>query len=132
MSFAWAGAQEYARNVPSTAQWKVSLGATTQSTAVVNVASHGFSGWMNQTFTYVATGSSQVLSFLANGTPTGSPPFALLANVSVTQVPEPAAMPVMLVALQGWPPWRGGGAGGLTRWADPSGANPRIPSLLPR
>lgn len=31
----------------------------------------------------------------------GVPPFALLANVSVTQVPEPPAAPIMIAALLG-------------------------------
>ncbi|MDR3533638.1 MAG: PEP-CTERM sorting domain-containing protein, partial [Rhodopila sp.] len=44
---------------------------------------------------------SELLSFLATGTPSGQPPFALLANVSVTNVPEPAAWTVMVSGLVG-------------------------------
>lgn len=68
---------------------------------MINVAGEGFSGWLNQTFDFVATGSSEVLSFLAAGTPAGVPPFALLANVSVTVAPEPAGITVMLSGIAG-------------------------------
>jgi hypothetical protein len=100
VSFAWAGAQQTGYTGASTEQWEVSLGGSEQSTKVINVASKGFSGWMNQTFNFVATSSSEVLSFLAS-TPTGAPPFALLANVSVTKVPEPASMTLLLTATVG-------------------------------
>jgi hypothetical protein len=99
VSFTWAGAQQYGYTSPTTEQWAVSLGGTTDDTSVVSPAGEGFSGWMNQTFTYVATSSSELLSFLAIGTPGGQPPFALLSNVSVTQVPEPATWAIMLTGL---------------------------------
>ncbi|MDR3534787.1 MAG: PEP-CTERM sorting domain-containing protein [Rhodopila sp.] len=102
VSFAWAGAQQTGYTGATTEQWDVTLGnSATQSTQVINIPSQGFSGWMNQTFNYVATSSSEVLSFLANGTPAGVPPFALLANVKVTQVPEPASMAVLLTGVAG-------------------------------
>ena len=101
MSFAWAGAQQTGFTGATTEQWLVTLGTSTQNTNVVSMPSTGFSGWMNQTFNYVATSSSEVLSFLANGTPTGVPPFALLTNVSVTKVPEPASATLMITAVAG-------------------------------
>lgn len=99
VSFAWAGAQQTGFTGATTEQWEVSLGGSQQNTQVINVVSTGFSGWMNTTFNFVATGSSEVLSFLANGTPLGVPPFALLSNVSMTQVPEPASMTLMITAF---------------------------------
>jgi PEP-CTERM motif len=104
VSFAWAAAQQAGYTGPTTEQWEVNLGsnaATTQDTKVVDNVSTGFSGWMDQTFDFVATAPSEVLSFLANGTPAGVPPFALLANVSMTQVPEPASLTVMAAGLAG-------------------------------
>jgi hypothetical protein len=103
VSFAWAGAQQYGTSFTSatTEQWQVSLGTSSQTTQVINIAGEGFSGWMYQTFDFVATGTSEVLSFLAIGTPSGVPPFALLANVSMTQVPEPASMTVLLTGVAG-------------------------------
>ena len=101
VSFAWAAAQQTGFTGATTEQWKVTLGSSTQNTNVVGIASTGFSGWMNQTFNFVATSSSEVLSFLANGTPTGVPPFALLSNVSLTKVPEPASATLMITAVVG-------------------------------
>jgi hypothetical protein len=59
------------------------------------------SGWQQDSFVFTATSAntttdattgavSSKLSFLAKGTPTGRPPFALLAGVNAKQIPEPA------------------------------------------
>jgi hypothetical protein len=95
LSFYWAAAQQYTFTGPNTEQWQVSLGAQTQNTAVYYNSSHGFSGWMSQTFDFTASGSSEVLSFLAIGTPTGVPPFSLLDGVTMNAVPE---SPTLLVS----------------------------------
>jgi hypothetical protein len=99
VGFWWAGAQQEGVNytAPTTEQWQVSLGSQTQSTAFVDNAGEGFTGWMYQTLTFTATGTSEALSFLANGTPGSSePPFVLLADVSFTQTPEPGTLTMML------------------------------------
>jgi hypothetical protein len=106
VSFAWAGAQQSGFSGTTTDQWTVSLGTVSvsnpsQSTSVVSLPTEGASAWMYQTFDFVAASSSEVLSFLATGTPTGQPPFALLANVSLTQVPEPASLALMATGLVG-------------------------------
>ena len=99
VSFDWAGAQQYGYTGATTERWLVSLGGQTQSTATVNDASHGFSGWMHQTFIFQANATSEVLSFLAVGTPNGEPPFSLLDGVSAVDVPEPASLGLMAAAL---------------------------------
>jgi hypothetical protein len=100
VSFAWAASQQITYTTATTDSWIVDLGSSpAQQTTVVNLPGEGFSGWMNQTFDFVATSSSEVLSFLASGGPAGVPPFALLANVSMTQVPEPAGLTVFLTGL---------------------------------
>ncbi len=102
VSFSWAGAQQTGYTGATTEQWEVSLGSSEQSTSIVHLPSTGFSGWMNTTFNFVATGSSEVLSFLASGSP-AVPPFSLLANVSMKQVaaPEPASMTLMVTGIAG-------------------------------
>jgi hypothetical protein len=117
VGFYWAGSQQYNFNGATTERWTVNLGDTdtfvanggdtggsftggqTQSTSVVDNVSHGFTGWTYQTFTFQADATSEVLSFLAVGTPTGEPPFALLDGVSFGAVPEPSTGILMFGAL---------------------------------
>jgi hypothetical protein len=106
VTFVWAGNQYYdssslSYSGPLTADWQVSLGSQTFTTPAANYASHGFTGWMSQSFTYTATSTSEVLSFLAQGTPNGLPPVALLDGVSLTAVPELASWAMMLVGFAG-------------------------------
>lgn len=89
LTFYWAGAQQSGFDGATTEQWQVSLGNQTQSTAIKNNVNHGFTGWQKETFTFTASGASEVLSFLAVGTPAGVPPFSLLDGVSMVAVPEP-------------------------------------------
>ena len=106
LTFYWGGAQEQGANFTSatTEKWTVALGNQSFVTPTVNVANKDFSGWMKQTFTYTATGTSEVLSFLAGGTPDGQPPFVLLGGVSMLQVPEPSTW-VTLLGLGGSAWW---------------------------
>jgi hypothetical protein len=103
LSFAWAGAQQSGFTGATTDSFAVSLGGQTFNTATINLPNEGFSGWMNQTFNYTATSTSEVLSFLAAGAP-AVPPFALLANVQLVDAPEPGTLMILLspiVALAG-------------------------------
>ena len=105
LSFYWAGAQQEGFTGPTTEAWQVSLGSQTFTTATNNNASHGFTGWVQQTFNFTATATNEVLSFLAKGTPSGVPPFSVLDGVSMTQVssptpaPEPSTLQYGAVAL---------------------------------
>ena len=96
VGFWWGGAQQFGYNGPSSDNWTVSLGADSQTTPTTSLPSHGFSGWMYQTFDYTATGTSEVLSFLAAGTPSGVPPFAVLDGVTLQSVPEAAPTAALL------------------------------------
>ncbi len=93
VSFEYAGAQQTTYTGTTTESWTVSLGGTAgaQTTSTLTNTNKGFTGWFSQTFDFTATGTTDVLSFLANGTPSGEPPFSLLADVSMTAVPEPKA-----------------------------------------
>jgi hypothetical protein len=122
VSFAWAAAQQYGFSGDTTDNWTVSLGTVSasnpaQTTPTVALPSNGFSAWMNQSMTFVATSSTELLSFLATGTPSGQPPFALLANVSLTKIPEPASL-VMLLS----------GAGALFAFGRRRGSRPPAPT----
>ena len=111
VTFNFAGAQQQSFTGTTTEQWLVALGGTAlstspaagtyQATSVLNNANQSFTGWHSDTLTFKATAASEVLSFLASGTPNGEPPFALLADVSVAQVPEPGVW-AMSVGLGGF------------------------------
>jgi len=105
LSFVWAGnqfldASSESYSLPLSIDWQVTLGSETFTTPVVGYPSHGFTGWMTTSFTYTATSTSEVLSFLAQGTPNGLPPVALLDGVSLT-APEPASWSLVLLGIVG-------------------------------
>lgn len=107
LSFYWAAAQQWTFNGPTTEQVRVSLGGESFLTEVLNNPNHGFQPWRQVSFTFTPTSSSEVLSFLAIGTPSGMPPFVLLDGVSLEQetppgpVPEPGAWALMTLGLAG-------------------------------
>lgn len=115
LSFYWAAAQVWVPpgtiyNGASQNQIAVSLGSETFTTPLQSIASHGFSGWLAQSYTFTATGTSEVLSFLfASPQSVGAPPIALLNDVSLTAAPEPSSWVLMvtgLIALAGFVRWR--------------------------
>jgi hypothetical protein len=100
VTFDWAAAQQDTFSGPTSSGWDVSLGAATQSTGNLAIGNHGFSGWQQSTFDFIATGSSETLSFLSTGTGgAAEPPFSLLDGVSMTSVPEPSTWAMMLVGF---------------------------------
>lgn len=99
VQFDWAAAQQTGFDGPTTEQFVVSLGSESHATAVWNNPNHGFKPWSHESFTFTATATSEVLSFLAVGTPEGRPPFSLLDGVSGATVPEPATWAMMIGGL---------------------------------
>jgi hypothetical protein len=92
VNFSQAVGQQRGFTGDTTDRFQVSFGGTSQLSTLVNLPSQApVTDWTQETLTFTANASTQVLSFLAVGTPDGLPPFALLSGVSVNAVtvPEP-------------------------------------------
>ncbi len=106
LTFSYAGAEQNQgpqSAVVTTEGFNVSFGGSTVSTPTITDAARGFTPWVQQSFVFTAQSASQVLDFVATGTPSGAPPFALLSNVSLiaSAVPEPATWAALVAALAG-------------------------------
>jgi PEP-CTERM motif len=119
LTFNWAAAQLYGFggmlwNGATNEKWVANLGGTsaglgtqaftggqTEQTGVVNIASHGFSGWMSAALDFTATASTEVLNLEAVSTSEGDPPLALIDDVQLSAVPEPATWAMMIVGVAG-------------------------------
>lgn len=99
VSFDQAAGQQAGFKGATTEGWKVSLGSETQTSSLFSLPQGGVGLWQQQVLTFTATAASEVLSFLAVGTPTGAPPISFLDGVSLTAVPEPASMTLMGTGL---------------------------------
>jgi hypothetical protein len=95
LTFYWAAAQWEKYSGATTEQFGVSFGNSYQTTAIYDLPSHSFSGWMQATLNFTATSTNEMLSFLALGTPAGEPPILLLADVSMVDIPEPGAFALL-------------------------------------
>lgn len=92
LSFDWAAGQYADRSGDTTEKLVVDFGGEGFTTSTLNTPSHGFNGWHSVTHSFTASTTSQLLSFLSIGTPSGMPPVALLDSVSLQgSVPEPAS-----------------------------------------
>jgi len=106
LTFYQAGGQQYGFGSSGnsiTAYWQVTLGSSpSQNSATLTVPYQTFSGWSQVTMTFTATATSETLSFLAEGTPAGVPPFALLGDVSLLSTSaEPVSLGIMSLGLLG-------------------------------
>lgn len=110
LSFDYAGAQQHGYDGATTEGWTAIFAETdfsdaqSYSTPILNNVSHGFTGWNTVSTVFTATSTTEILGFLANGTPDGKPPFSLLDNVSLQNytapsVPEPATWAMMLAGF---------------------------------
>jgi hypothetical protein len=99
LTFYQASDQQGGFSSPTTDYWQVSLGSSTLNSAAIVQSGGTFSGWIPQSLTFTATSSSELLNFLSIG-PGGVPPVVLLANVSLSQVPEPSVL-IPLAGLVG-------------------------------
>ncbi len=99
VSFDWAAAQQAGFNGATNEGWTVSLGGQSIATSIYSNPNHGFSGWFHEKFVFTFDGPNSVLSFLANGTPEGVPPFSLLDSVSASAVPESATWTMVIAGF---------------------------------
>nr|WP_294512941.1 PEP-CTERM sorting domain-containing protein [uncultured Rhodopila sp.] len=107
--FYQAAAQQAGFNGATTEAWQVTFGGVTQTSATMNNADQGAVAWEQQTLSFTAVSATQVLSFLAVGTPNGLPPVSLLDGISLTPptppgpdpVPEPLSISLLGVSVIG-------------------------------
>ncbi len=105
LSFDYAGAQQTGFSGPQqvTSYLNVTFGSDSQNTQTLvranstNGSNGVFTGWSVVTMDFTASAATQTLAFLANGTPGGLPPIALLGDVSLVDstpspVPEPSSI----------------------------------------
>ena len=101
VSFYWGNTQLLNRTGDTTEYLTVSLGGQSFNTVTNSIGTHGWSGWALKSFTFTASSTSELLSFLSVGTPNSLPPFAVLTGVSITQVPEPPELAIFGGGLLG-------------------------------
>lgn len=89
LSFYQAASQQIGLSGATTEQWQVSFGSQTQDSALMDNPSESFTPWNLQTLSFTADATTDVLTFLAVGTPAGEPPVVLLDGVSLIASPEP-------------------------------------------
>jgi hypothetical protein len=103
VSFYYAGAQQNTFAGATTEGFQVSLGGETLATPILSDPSEGFTGWQTESLDFTADSTTDTLSFLAVGTPSGEPPFTLLDGVSITPdaspTPEPSSVVLVLTGI---------------------------------
>lgn len=100
LTFFQAAGQQQGGHGATTERWAVSLGGDTRLSSRYTLPNAGVGGWQEQFMTFTATGTSEVLAFLATGTPHGAPPISFLDGVSlVAGAPEPAAWALLLAGF---------------------------------
>ena len=112
LSFYWAAGELSNRKGYETSQMTGTFGGDAFATSVFTnskpyynnptSADGDFSGWRLVSYGFTAHTTTQLLSFLAVGTPSMNlPPVAFLDGVSLTAAPEPATWALMLIGFAG-------------------------------
>lgn len=121
VGFYWAAGQQSGYGGDTTEKWIVCFGTCSYTfdpnnaeaysvydvtpdsqiveTATVSNPERGFTPWRYEYLTFTAQNETQTLSFLAQGTPLGQPPFSLLDGVNLAAVPEPQTWVMMLIGF---------------------------------
>ncbi len=86
----------------TTEWWDVTFGSNaTWSSALMTTASGGFQHWSPISMLFTTSASTQVVKFLAMGSPDRLPSTVFLDGVSLVAVPEPSSMAVIGLATFG-------------------------------
>lgn len=94
----------YPNSACTTDQWKVTIGGDApRYSALMTNPIGGFQNWNAVSMTFKASSTSELLTFLSSGQPSGTyPPVALLADVDIeasSGTPEPASLAIMGLGL---------------------------------
>jgi hypothetical protein len=107
LSFWQGAAQQNGVTGATTENWKVTFANQTQTSTTMNNASKGWVAWNQQFMTFTVSAQStgtEVLTFLAQGTPNGQPPVVLLDGISMVVVtPEPQTYALVGLGLTAIP-----------------------------
>jgi hypothetical protein len=96
LSFYVAAGQQNSFTLATTEDWAVYFGTSEQSTTTINnpASPNDFTPWSLVTMLFTAQSTTQDLEFLAQGS-ASDPPVDFLADVVLTQTPEPSAIALM-------------------------------------
>jgi hypothetical protein len=101
LSFYQAAGQQNGFTGATTDWWSVTFGTQTLLSTVMSNPSQSFQPWNFQKMTFTATATSQVLTFLSQGTGSGLPPFIFLDGVDLDRAPEPSTLAYAALGLSG-------------------------------
>uniref|UniRef100_Q01UL1 PEP-CTERM protein-sorting domain-containing protein n=1 Tax=Solibacter usitatus (strain Ellin6076) TaxID=234267 RepID=Q01UL1_SOLUE len=86
-------------NVNLTQDWQVTFGSTSLTSTTMSTPIHTSFAWNQQIMFFTATATTQVLTFLAQGTPNSAPPILMLDGVTLESAPEPATSALFALGL---------------------------------
>ena len=99
VTFWQAAGQQDGFTGPTTEQWKVGLGSEYHYSHQYQLPQGGTGPWQFQSLEFTATATTEALSFLACGTPSGAPPISFLDGVSLQAVPQAVPEPSSLALV---------------------------------
>jgi hypothetical protein len=96
LQFYVAAGQQSSFTAATTEDWAVYFGTSEQTTTTINnpASPNDFTPWSLVTMLFTAQTASQDLEFLAQGS-ASDPPIDFLADIVLTQTPEPSAFALM-------------------------------------
>jgi hypothetical protein len=99
LSFSWALSETVYNYSDETGYLSASLGGTTFNTSTASILAGGFSGWMNQSFYFVAGSPAETLGFSAYGSNSKGNASLLITGVSLQDATEPTSLMLLCGAF---------------------------------